>query len=106
MNRSTGEFEPIRWEWSLQAGSETLPQPAGGTPGLRGTAELHPKGAAFARFRIKSDAALHTFDSFAHDCQSDTRAGISLFGLEPLENSKYAVPVFFRNSDSVVSNKN
>ena len=45
-------------------------------------------------------------DGLADDGQTDACSGKRLFGVQPLENSKYPIAVFFGNANSVVLQKN
>lgn len=55
--------------------------------------------------RLKRNAAVHMFDSFAHDCEADAAAGVFVVGV-PLKHFEYSFVQTFFNPNTVVFDEN
>src|SRR5690242_3246658 len=64
--------------------------------------QFDPKATALSRDRFQTQLPFHAGNSFLHDCQSDSRAGISRLRMEPFEYFKDPVLVFRRDANTVV----
>ena len=66
---------------------------------MSGTLQFNPKTAARRFVCLHAHRPTHSFNSLAHDCQSNSRPLIILFRRQPLKHSKKLLPVLRRNPD-------